>query len=159
MGACLIKASVGPDHDESTRKRLGAPAAATCAAPRRVDSGLALSAHCAVRLQGADNPLIHILSIAQLMEVNEAFNRFGAPCCVHPRSTAFQHSSHRSRPRFRAAGCRGDDNRGLRETGSGGRVRPSRLQVGAGGCTVGRRVCHRAFRQTAMGTGTSRPRS
>lgn len=51
MGACLIKASVGPDHDESTRKRL-------------------------VRLQGADNPLIHILSIAQLMEVNEAFNRF-----------------------------------------------------------------------------------
>jgi len=47
---------------------------------------------CAVRLQGADNPLIHILSIAQLMEINEAFNRFGAPCCVHPRSTAFQHS-------------------------------------------------------------------
>lgn len=51
MGACLIKASVGPEHDEGTRKRL-------------------------VRLQGADNPLIHILSIAQLMEINEAFNRF-----------------------------------------------------------------------------------
>ena len=47
---------------------------------------------CAVRLQGEDNPLIQILSIAQLMEINEAFNRFGAPCCVHPRSTAFQHS-------------------------------------------------------------------
>jgi len=46
-----MSASVGPDGDERTRERL-------------------------VRLQGADNPLIHILSIAQLMEIHEAFNRF-----------------------------------------------------------------------------------
>ena len=86
MGACLsMSASVGPDGDERTRERLGAPTAATCSAPRRVDSQAWRCLPCAVRLQGADNPLIHILSIAQLMEIHEAFNRFGAPCCVHPR--------------------------------------------------------------------------
>ena len=86
MGACLsMSASVGPDGDERTRERLGAPAAATCSAPRRVDTQAWRCLPCAVRLQGHDNPLIHILSIAQLMEINEAFHRFGAPCCVHPR--------------------------------------------------------------------------
>jgi len=52
---------------------------------QRVDTQAWRRLPCAVRLQGADNPLIHILSIAQLMEINEAFHRFGAPCCVHPR--------------------------------------------------------------------------
>ena len=56
MGACLIKASVGPEHDEGTRKRLGAPAAATCAAPPRVDSGLALSAHLRSEVTGRRQP-------------------------------------------------------------------------------------------------------
>ena len=55
MGACLIKASVGPEHDENTRKRLGAPAAATCAAPRRVDS-VALSAHLRSEVTGRRQP-------------------------------------------------------------------------------------------------------
>ena len=86
MGACFsMSAAVGPDGDERIRERLGAPTAATCSAPRRVDTQAWRCLPCAVRLQGAHNPLIHILSIAQLMEINEAFNRFGAPCCMHPR--------------------------------------------------------------------------
>ena len=77
-GACSCGAKV--EDEQSTKDRLGAPAL-PCSAPTRVrqagTDGNAVCSSCAVRQSGADNPLVHSLSTAQLLEIHEAFSKFG----------------------------------------------------------------------------------
>mgnify|MGYP006136178237 CR=1 FL=1 len=83
-GACSCGTKVAAD-DQSTKDRLGAPNLPRSAPARVRHSGTdGKVLPCAVRQSGADNPLVHSLSTAQLLEIHEAFSKFGA----HPASTA-----------------------------------------------------------------------